>query len=27
MAQEQPVIHFDTVTRRTGLEIVASARG
>jgi quinol monooxygenase YgiN len=27
LAQEQPVIHFDTVTRRTGLEIVASARG
>jgi len=27
MAQEQPVIHFDTVTRRTGLEIIASARG
>ena len=27
MAQEQPVIHFDTVTRRTGLEIVVSARG
>ena len=26
MAQEQPVIHFDTVTRRGGLEIVASAR-
>jgi quinol monooxygenase YgiN len=27
MAQEQPVIHFDTVTRRAGLEVVASARG
>jgi quinol monooxygenase YgiN len=27
LAQEQPVIHFDTVTRRAGLEIVASARG
>jgi quinol monooxygenase YgiN len=27
MAQEQPVIHFDTVIRRTGPEIVASARG
>ena len=27
MAQEEPVIHFDTVTRRGGLEIVASARG
>ena len=27
MAQEQPAIHFDTVTRRAGLEIVASARG
>lgn len=27
LAQEQPVIHFDTVTRRGGLEIVASARG
>ena len=26
LAQEQPVIHFDTVTRRGGLEIVASAR-
>ena len=25
LAQEQPVIHFDTVTRRAGLEIVASA--
>ena len=27
LAQEQPVIHFDTVIRRGGLEIVASARG
>jgi len=27
LAQEQPVIHFDTVIRRAGLEIVASARG
>ena len=27
LSREQPVIHFDTVTRRTGLEIVASARG
>jgi len=27
LAQEQPLIHFDTVTRRAGLEIVASARG
>lgn len=27
LAQEQPVIHFDTVLRRAGLEIVASARG
>jgi quinol monooxygenase YgiN len=27
LAQEQPVMHFDTVTRRAGLEIVASARG
>ena len=27
LAQEQPVIHFDTVARREGLEIVASARG
>jgi len=27
MAQEQPVIHFDTVIRRTGPETVASARG
>lgn len=26
LAQEQPVIHFDTVARRGGLEIVASAR-
>jgi quinol monooxygenase YgiN len=26
LAQEQPVIHFDTVIRRAGLEIVASAR-
>jgi quinol monooxygenase YgiN len=27
MAQEQPVIYFDTVVRRTGPEIIASARG
>jgi len=27
LAQVQPIIHFDTVTRRGGLEIVASARG
>jgi quinol monooxygenase YgiN len=27
LAQEQPVVHFDTVTRRAGLETVASARG
>ena len=27
LAREPPVIHFDTVTRRAGLEIVASARG
>ena len=27
MSQEQPLIHFDTVTKRAGLEIVASARG
>ncbi len=27
MAQEPPLIHFDTVTRRAGLEIIASARG
>ena len=27
LSQEQPTIHFDTVTRRGGLEIVASARG
>ena len=27
LAQEQPILHFDTVTRRGGLEIVASARG
>jgi quinol monooxygenase YgiN len=26
LSREQPVIHFDTVTRRGGLEIVASAR-
>jgi quinol monooxygenase YgiN len=26
LAQEAPVIHFDTVTRREGLEIIASAR-
>jgi quinol monooxygenase YgiN len=25
LSQEQPVIHFDTVIRRAGLEIVASA--
>ena len=27
LSQEPPVIHFDTVTGRAGLEIVASARG
>jgi len=27
LSQEPPLIHFDTVTRRTGLEIVASSRG
>ena len=27
LAQKQPIIRFDTVTRRGGLEIVASARG
>jgi quinol monooxygenase YgiN len=27
LSQEQPTIHFDTVTRRGGLEIVVSARG
>ncbi len=27
LSREQPLIHFDTVTRRAGLEIVASARG
>jgi quinol monooxygenase YgiN len=27
LAKEPPVIHFDTVTRRAGLEIVALARG
>jgi len=27
LSREQPVIHFDTVSRREGLEIVASARG
>ena len=26
LAQEQPIIRFDTITRRGGLEIVASAR-
>lgn len=27
LSQEQPTIHFDTVIRRAGLEIVVSARG
>ena len=27
LSQEQPVIHFDTVIRRAGLEIIESARG
>lgn len=27
LSREQPTIHFDTVTRRAGLEIVESARG
>jgi quinol monooxygenase YgiN len=27
LAREQPEIHFDTVTSRGGLEVVASARG
>lgn len=27
LSRKQPAIHFDTVTRRGGLEIVASARG
>jgi len=27
LAREQPVLHFDTVLRRAGLEIVESARG
>ena len=27
LSQEPPVIHFDTVIGRAGLEIVASARG
>ena len=27
LSREQPVIHFDTVLRRAGLEIVVSARG
>ena len=27
LSQKQPAIHFDTVTRRGGLEVVASARG
>ncbi|MFA5028017.1 MAG: antibiotic biosynthesis monooxygenase family protein [Candidatus Methylomirabilota bacterium] len=26
LSHEQPTIHFDTVTRRSGLEIVVSAR-
>jgi quinol monooxygenase YgiN len=26
LSREQPVIHFDTVTRRAGLEFVAAAR-
>jgi quinol monooxygenase YgiN len=26
LAHEQPVIHFDTVTRRGGLEVVVAAR-
>ena len=27
LSREQPVIHFDTVLRRAGLEVVVSARG
>jgi quinol monooxygenase YgiN len=27
LSREQPEIHFDTVIRRAGLEVVASARG
>jgi quinol monooxygenase YgiN len=27
LSQEQPGIYFDTVTRRAGLEVIASARG
>jgi len=27
LSREQPEIHFDTVIRRAGLEVIASARG
>jgi quinol monooxygenase YgiN len=27
LSREQPGIYFDTVTRRAGLEVIASARG
>jgi len=27
LSREQPEVHFDTVTRRPGLEVIASARG
>jgi quinol monooxygenase YgiN len=27
LSREQPEIHLDTVTRRAGLEVIASARG
>jgi len=27
LSREQPVIHFDTVTRRAGLEVIVAARG
>ena len=27
LSQEQPVIHFDTIIRRAGLEVIAAARG
>jgi quinol monooxygenase YgiN len=27
LAREQPVIHFDTIIRRAGLEVIVAARG
>ena len=27
LSREQPVIHFDTIIRRAGLEVIAAARG